>query len=282
VTNSVLPSGAGEPSAGLRLGNLTQRLLTAAVGIPVVVAAVWAGGWWLTGVVAAAAGIGVLEVQGARHHLGSPVALLAGGLAALLPVSAKLGFGDAGWAFALVAAAPLAALALARDPREGVVDWLWAVGPVLYVGWLAAHFVLLRGVADGRDWVLLAVLTVWTTDTGAYFVGRPLGRHKLAPRISPGKTWEGAAGGQVAGFAAVAGLAAAFGLDLTAAHVVALGLLLPAAAQLGDLAESAVKRGLGVKDSSGLVPGHGGVLDRLDSLLFAAPVLYWYLRWLVQ
>ena len=282
MTGPALSSTPGEAAGHPRIGNLPQRLLTAAVGIPVIVAAVWAGGWWLTAVVAAAAGIAVLEVQCARHHLGSPAALLAGGLAALLPVSAKLGFSDAAWAFALVAALPLAAVAVARDPREGVTDWLWAAGPVLYVGWLAAHFVLLRGMPDGREWVLTAVLTVWITDTGAYFIGRPLGRHKLAPRISPGKTWEGAAGGQVAGFAAVAGLVAAFGLDLGAAPVVALGLLLPAAAQIGDLAESAVKRGLGIKDSSGLVPGHGGVLDRLDSLLFAAPVLYWYLRWLVQ
>jgi phosphatidate cytidylyltransferase len=129
--------------------------------------------------------------------------------------------------------------------------------------------------------VLLAVLTVWITDTGAYFVGKPLGRHKLAPHISPGKTWEGAAGGQLAGLIAVIGLTEAFGLDVDIVHVVALGLIVPTVAQIGDLAESALKRGLGVKDSSGLVPGHGGVLDRLDSLLFAAPTVYWYLRWLI-
>jgi phosphatidate cytidylyltransferase len=152
---------------------------------------------------------------------------------------------------------------------------------VVYVGWLAAHFVLLRESPDGRDWVLLTLLTVWIGDTGAYFVGRPLGRHKLAPHVSPGKTWEGAAGGQVSGFLAVLGLTALFNLDIGVEHVIVLGLLVPAAALVGDLAESAIKRGLGVKDSSGLVPGHGGVLDRLDSLLFAAPAVYWYLRWLV-
>jgi phosphatidate cytidylyltransferase len=269
------------PATGPRIGNFPQRLLTAAAGIPLIVAAVWQGGWLLTGVVAVAAGIAVLEVQLARHKLTNPFAVIATAGAALLPVAAKLGFDELPWALMLVAIVPVAALAFVRDPREGVTDWLWACGPAVYVGWLAAHFVLLRGVPDGRDWVLVALLTVWITDTGAYFVGKPLGRHKLAPHISPGKTWEGAIGAQVAGFVSVAALTQAFGLGIDAVHVVALGLIVPAVAQIGDLAESSLKRGLGIKDSSGLVPGHGGILDRLDSLLFAAPVLYWYLRWLV-
>jgi phosphatidate cytidylyltransferase len=235
----------------------------------------------LAGVVAGAAAIAVLEIQLARHTISSPFALIAAASAAALPLAAKVGFEDVPWVLMLVTIVPVAALAFVRDPREGVTNWLWAAGPALYVGWLSAHFVLLRGVPDGRDWVLMALLAVWITDTGAYFVGRPLGRHKMAPHISPGKTWEGAIGAQVAGFAAIVGLTKAFGLDLDLVHVVALGLLVPLVAQVGDLAESCLKRGLGIKDSSGLVPGHGGILDRLDSLLFAAPAVYWYLRWLV-
>lgn len=269
------------PAAAARIGNLPLRILTAAVGIPLVIASIWQGGWVLTAVVAAAAAIAVLEVQAARRHLLSPLSLGAAGLTALLVVSAKLGFDDVPWAFALAVLLPTAAMAFSRDPQESTIDWLWALAPVVYVGWLAAHFVLLREAPDGRDWVLLVVLTVWITDTGAYFVGMPLGRHKMAPQVSPGKTWEGAAGGQIAGLIAVAGLTQALDLDIDAIHVVALGLLVPAVAQAGDLAESAIKRGLGVKDSSGLVPGHGGLLDRLDSLLFAAPAVYWYLRWLI-
>jgi phosphatidate cytidylyltransferase len=239
------------------------------------------GGWLFIAVVAVAAAIAVLEVQAARHNLLSPFALAAAGLAALLPVAAKLGLEDSAWAFAVTVLVPTAALAFVREPHKGVTDWLWALGPIIYVGWLAAHFVLLREAPDGRDWVLLVVLTVWITDTGAYFVGRPLGRHKLAPQISPGKTWEGAIGGQISGLIAVAGLSQAFGLGIGIGHIIALGLIVPAAAQIGDLAESALKRGLDIKDSSGLVPGHGGVLDRMDSLLFAAPAVYWYLKWLI-
>jgi len=265
----------------IKLGNFPQRILTAAAGIPLILGAVWQGGWLFTGVVAAAAAIALLEVQSARRPLLNPFSIIAAALAALLVASAKLGFEDSAWAVALVVLLPTAALAFARDPREGVADWLWTVAPVVYVGWLAGHFVLLREAPDGRDWVLVTVLVVWIGDTGAYFVGRPLGRHKLAPQISPGKTWEGVAGGQVAGFAAFAGLTQAFGLAVGVADLVALGLIVPTAALAGDLAESAIKRGLGVKDSSGLVPGHGGILDRLDSLLFAAPAVFWYLKWLV-
>jgi phosphatidate cytidylyltransferase len=260
---------------------LAQRLASAAVGIPLIALAIWAGGSWLTGVVSGAVLVAVLEIEAARGSVVRPGALLAGALAASLPPAAQLGLDWMTWFVTGVALLPVAGLALAKEPRAAVEEWLWIVGPVIYIGWLASHFVLLRAVDDGRSWLFLGIFTVWITDTGAYFVGRLIGRHKLAPAVSPGKTWEGAIGGQLAGFAAVAGLEKAFGLDLALGHIVALGLLVPFVAQVGDLAESALKRGLGVKDSSHLVPGHGGIADRLDSLLFAAPVIYYYLQWLI-
>jgi phosphatidate cytidylyltransferase len=129
--------------------------------------------------------------------------------------------------------------------------------------------------------LFFTVLTVWITDTGAYAVGRVIGRHKLAPAISPGKTIEGTLGSLVTGFIAAFVLNEALDLGLATEHVVALGFILPPVIGLGDLAESALKRALSIKDSSGLVPGHGGIADRLDSLLFAAPAVYYYLLWLV-
>lgn len=261
--------------------NLTLRVLTAAAGIPVIVLAIWFGSPWLTALVAAAVAVGVLEVQAARGRLLRPLPLLVAAIAASLPVAADL---EGPWllrALTALVIVPTAALALTRDPRQGVEQWLWLVAPTIYLAWLATHFVILRELPEGREWVLLVILTVWITDTGAYFVGRTVGRHKLAPHVSPGKTWEGAVGGQLAGLAAVIGLNYAFGLDLAVHHVLVIGLLAPFAGQVGDLAESALKRGLGIKDSSGLVPGHGGIVDRLDSLLFAAPAVYWYLTWVV-
>ena len=260
---------------------LLQRIATAAIGIPVLILVVWVGGGWLTGVVSAAALLAVLEIAAARGPVLRPAPLLAGALAAALPPAAQLGLDWMTWFVTGIALLPAIGLALARDPRAGVETWLWTVAPVLYFGWLSSHFVLLRAAPDGREWLFFALFTVWITDSGAYFVGRAIGRHKLAPAISPGKTWEGAVGGAVAGFAAVAALATILDLDPGAGHVVALGLLVPLAAQVGDLAESALKRGLGVKDSSRLVPGHGGIADRLDSLLFAAPVVYYYLQWII-
>lgn len=260
---------------------LTTRLATAAVGIPFVLLTVWVGGALLVAVVAAAVFIASVELAAARGAARDPFALLAAAAAAALPPAAFAGQGYLGGAAAGAAVLVSAGYALAGDPQRRLDAWLWGLTGVLYFGLLAGHFVLLRQAPEGRHWLLFLVLTVWITDTGAYFVGRLVGRHKLAPAVSPGKTWEGAGGSYVAGLAAVFGLAEAFSLGLAVEERVALGLLLPPVIALGDLAESALKRGLGIKDSSGLVPGHGGVADRLDSLLFAAPTLYWFLQWLV-
>ena len=156
---------------------------------------------------------------------------------------------------------------------------------LLYVGWLGSFFLLLRELptitGSGEEWLLLAVFSVMATDTGAYFVGRAIGRHQLAPRISPAKTIEGALGGIAAGFAAVLLINLLPDLDIAVWKMVLLGLALPIMSQLGDLTESAIKRALEVKDFSQLVPGHGGVLDRLDSLLFGVPTVYFFVIWIV-
>ncbi len=260
---------------------LPQRLATAAVGAPLVLLAIWVGHALLAAVVAAAVFIAVLEIAAARGPVLRPTALLAAGLAAALP-AAVLAEGD--WLLGAVVAAvlvPTGALAFTRDPADGVEVWRASVSSSLYFGLLASHFVLLRELENGREWLIFLLLTVWIADTGAYFVGRTLGRHKLAPAVSPGKTIEGTVAAVVSGALAVVGLNQGLALGLAVEHVVALALILPPAAILGDLAESAIKRSLGLKDTSGLVPGHGGIADRLDSLLFAAPVVYYYLQWIV-
>jgi phosphatidate cytidylyltransferase len=261
---------------------LITRIATAIVGIPLVAATIWAGGLLLAAVVALAVFVAVTEFAAARNVARTPLALLAAGLAAFLPLAALEGHDWLSAGIVLTLLLLGAAFVVAtRDPAADAAGWLWDLSTALYFGVLASHFILVRELPDGRDWLFFVVLSVWITDTGAYFLGRAIGRHKLAPSISPGKTIEGAIGGVIAGAAAVVLLDYVFEFGLAVEHLVALGLIVPVVTQIGDLAESAIKRALGVKDSSGLIPGHGGVADRLDSLIFAAPVVYYYVLFVI-
>ena len=155
----------------------------------------------------------------------------------------------------------------------------WWIGATLYAAVPGAHFILARNLVDGREWLVMLLAVTFATDTGAYAAGRLLGRHRLAPIISPNKTVEGAIGGLLVGAIAAAGVPMLLGVATRMPGPVLLAALVPAAAMAGDLVESALKRRLCVKDMSNLLPGHGGLLDRLDSLLLAGPCLYWIVRW---
>jgi phosphatidate cytidylyltransferase len=147
---------------------------------------------------------------------------------------------------------------------------------LLYVPLLFAHFVLIHQLASGRAWVLFSLVAVYFGDTTAFYIGRAWGRRKLAPQVSPSKTCEGglgAMGGSLAGALIFKGL---FFPELPTVHAIALGVGIGVVGQLGDLFESLIKRSAKVKDSGMLIPGHGGLLDRVDSLLFASPFVYYY------
>ncbi len=143
-----------------------------------------------------------------------------------------------------------------------------------------AHFILLRQLPTGERWLLLTLTGTWLADSGAYFIGSRIGRHKMTPTLSPKKSWEGLAGGVLFGMALTPIVAAAFGLPWI--HGVALGLVGATIGTLGDLSISMIKRQVGAKDSGHLIPGHGGALDRLDSLLFTTIVGYYYLIWIAH
>ncbi|GAB4328885.1 MAG: hypothetical protein Kow0010_12990 [Dehalococcoidia bacterium] len=179
----------------------------------------------------------------------------------------------------LVLAAMMATVGYARTnafgPRK---PYRVQAGALIYIGLLFSTVVLIRDFDNGRDWIFIGLLATFAVDTGAYAVGKLTGRHKLAPTISPGKTIEGAIGGYIAGAAAVFAFNALFETGVSAATIAPLAVLFPVAAQGGDLFESWVKRRMGVKDASGLLPGHGGFLDRMDSVLFVMPLLYVFLR----
>src|SRR3990172_3791586 len=277
---------------------LLQRVITAAVGIPIIIGITLLGGIAFVIVAAAILAIAALEYCAATDPSRSQAsatpstgpaallrqrlpALLAAAAAGSLAVAAREGFDELTGALALGITVLFVPMILRGDPEEGLRDWARAVPAVAYIGFLGAHLVLLRDLGGDGKWVFLAVLGTWSTDTFSYFAGRALGRHHPVPNISPGKTDAGFIAGYAGGFASIIALDLALDLPMSTVEAALLGLLFPAAAMIGDLAESLIKRGAGVKDTSELIPGHGGFLDRLDSILFTAPLVYYFVIWAI-
>jgi len=172
---------------------------------------------------------------------------------------------------------PLIWLVLRQRVEGAFTGWAWMITGFLYVGWLLSFLVDLR-LEAGRNWVFFALFTTFGSDTVAYFLGRALGRHRLAARISPHKSWEGAIGGLLGAVAVslLFTLSTPLHISLGIGQGIALALLVSVFGQIGDLAESLLKRNTGVKESGGSIPGHGGFLDRMDSVVFAGITVYLY------
>ncbi|WP_291295974.1 phosphatidate cytidylyltransferase [Elioraea sp.] len=254
-----------------RWRDLRKRALSAAVLGPLALLAIWLGAEWYTLMLALGTAILAWEwvhLCGRRVRtlpgLAVPLALFAAGLAAVANLHLM--------ALLLLPAGALAATWAAEPRRLPGSPALWLGAGVIYVGLAGVGLIWLRGGGEvGLTTVLFIVLVVWASDIGAYMVGRLAGGPKLAPSISPNKTWSGAVGGLAAAIGV--GLAVAAWADPAASmlRVALVAALVGIAAALGDLFESWIKRHFHVKDSSGLIPGHGGLLDRVDGLLAAVP-----------
>ncbi len=285
-------SGTPEPEKVKKQGqSVSQRWLTAAIAMPIVLVFAWFGGWFAFAAVAAVVVLGTVELHNMMLHAGyRPLIWMSFGLSILFLIAAMFPL----YRRAIIEISLGVSLLVSfswlffRKRLDGaMVDWALTMAISIYLGWPTSFLLLLRGyvpgmlqsgspiivLPPGAWWLLVVLLGVWGFDGAAFFSGRYFGRHKLAPEISPGKTWEGVLGGLVVS------IAACLILTVVPLHVpwyfaVLLGVLVGMAATLGDLAESLIKRQTRVKDSGQIMPGHGGMLDRIDSLLFAAIVVY--------
>jgi phosphatidate cytidylyltransferase len=274
---------------------LKHRVITGAVGVPLVILAIWFGDPWFSFLIAAAAVVGTYEFYHmANFDRKDPLIYL--GLLWSLALVLSPHYRNPDVLPIVITATMLISLIclLLRPSRERAFrDWAWIMVGALYVGWMLSYWLNLRGLKVGleygseygRNWVYLAMLTTFANDTGAFFIGRASGKHKLVPTISPSKTWEGAIGGLIC--AILAAIIIALLLNLISPftfkywQITLLGFLVSLFAQLGDLVESLLKRNTGVKESGNLLPGHGGILDRFDSLIFVGAMVYYYVIWVV-
>ena len=269
---------------------MRQRVTSAAILVPAAMAAVWVGGLALgaaIGLIAVLASIEVFRLLKAAGYPSFPMLGSAFALVVVLDAVAPPILEGSGLLLGAVAIVLIGVGALSRpDPREGLATWATTVFGALYVSLIAfvvrlategpplADAAPLGGLGPERAWVILLVLLVWAYDTGAFLVGRRFGRRPFMQHLSPSKTVEGLAGGLVA--AAGASALLHLGLGLSPLVGLGLGVIVGAAAQAGDLAESMLKRAAGARESGTLIPGHGGMLDRIDSILFAAPIVMLY------
>ena len=266
------------PSPGPSM-SFARRALTTAVGIPLFVwVVVGAPRWLFTLLVVALSAIAAWELMRMFERAGRPGYARLGVVGAAAVTASFAAPGITAIVFTLAVAATLSAPVWgdATPVVEPIAATLLAI---VYVGWLLGHGLLLAMLPEGVHLLLLLVGTTWAGESAAYIVGSTIGRHALAPVISPRKTVEGAVG-QLGVSIVAAGLLGTWLVPRwSVATAILAGGVLGIIGQIGDLVESVIKRSLGAKDTGGLIPGHGGVLDRLDGLMFNAPALFYYASW---
>jgi len=277
--------------------SLAQRVLSAVLLLPLIIVLVWWNVWSVAATVMVASVIGLIELYAAFRQ-GGYQPRVAVGIAGALAITVALTL-QSTVSFDLILPVITFTIIgsllaeLAYDHQPGALpSWGLTLAGAFYLAWLLGHFILLRsletplhdtifkqfGMQPGVAWIYCACAITWLQDTGAYFVGRRFGRHKLAPILSPKKTWEGAVGGMVAAILTGIGCVLLLGLPITLLQGALLGVIGGIVGPLGDLSESLIKRQVGLKDAGNLIPGHGGLLDRVDSLLFTVPILYYLIR----
>ena len=277
---------------------MASRFISAVIGVPIILTTAFIGLPWLSVLVAIIACFGTLEFYRMAEKMGARPAILLGIIWSLSFIISAHGYD---WMTSWIALGgaivtlswhqigrlsniPLFAKigVTSQGFRYDLVSWFYTTAGAFYIGWTLSLIVLLRQEVNGVGWILVVILGTFTTDTGAFFTGKALGKRLLAPNISPNKTWEGAIGGFLVGVTTVVLLADSLYLNISILESIVLGILIGISAQIGDLIESKLKRASGVKDAGHIIPGHGGILDRVDSIVLVIVVVYHFFAWTIK
>jgi phosphatidate cytidylyltransferase len=264
---------------------LVKRLQVILLLIPVAALFIALGGWPFALLIVTMLGIAAFEYSRifTNGQFNPARILIIAGVILLViqrQVSGFLG-SDLLLALLVLVAMALFVFRYERGHNTSAVDFGISLAGILYLGWLGGYFISLRNLPDGEWWMVVILPAVWLADAGAFVIGRRWGRHPFSPRVSPKKTWEGYVGGIVIAAAGTSLLAALWNLrapTITPLHGLIIGLVISIITPLGDLGESMLKRPFGVKDSGKLLPGHGGVLDRIDSWLWACTIGFYLVQ----
>jgi phosphatidate cytidylyltransferase len=267
-----------------------KRALVTLILLPIGILVISLGGWYFTAV-AAIFMVGAAWEYGRLFHLGgfepADVLIIAGAMLLLL-ARAINGFESAHGLISLLILVSLTyhLVAYERGSDQSGTEFGITLGGIFYLGWIGAYLISLRSLPDGKWWVFLVLPSVWFADIFAYLVGSRIGKHKMVPRLSPKKSWEGYFGGVFFGTLLTVALAAGLQVlagpssSVTPLRGLWVGLVMSTLPTLGDLGESMIKRQVGAKDSSHVIPGHGGFFDRVDSWIWAGVLGYYLITWL--
>ncbi|MCK5740399.1 phosphatidate cytidylyltransferase [bacterium] len=273
------------------MSSLIKRILVSVIGIPLVFLFIWMGGWYFTALIVLICVLAQREYYQLCEKKGTiPMKTLGMILGAFLAVSFKLTTSENILVLFAVSSLLIMAVGLFRKKGSAILDDAVTIGGLLYPTILFAFLILIResGTAIGQPdmygakWLFSILIATWICDTAAYFIGSAIGKHKLFQRVSPNKTIEGAIAGLVFAIITMWIINMTFFPEVQLQHLLIVGAICGSFGQLGDLVESKIKRDAAQKDSSNLLPGHGGLLDRFDTLFMTAPIIYFYIKFIIS
>ena len=265
--------------------SLMLRTLTILVGAPIIWGCVYFGSLYFLALVLILALVSINEFYSLMMKKGYYPAFWVGNVITIFFIVFSYYVLSKHWELAnstiLTIAATLALMSgvFLKREKDTIVDVAVTLLGMIYIGWFFSYFLFIRNLTAHGAYLFFLVITIWAMDIVAYIVGKKFGKHKMSPTISPHKSWEGA----IAGFFTCIIAADIFSgfMLINGMHALILGVIIGVVAQLSDLVESVIKRDAGVKDASNIVPGHGGVLDRMDSFILTAPIMYYYVVWMI-